>query len=183
MKFIAKIKEKTGYVILKNDLKTLKREVAFNNFASSATIGIIFDAVDKDKYHIAKNFMAYIEESGVRVFAIGFVPKSELIGYLPFKKGVSFFGLDKLLWYGKAKNQTVDEFTERPFDILIDLSLSDLFPIEYIFALSKAKFKICNDSEKSKYADFILQLKKPEKIEQYIEQIKHYLEVITPKGS
>lgn len=181
MKFLDKIKEKIGYFILNNDYKILKRKVVFNNFASSSTIGIVFDAVDKKKYHIAKDFMAYIEESGVRVFAIGFVPKSELIGYLPFKKGVNFFGLDKLLWYGKTQNPIVDEFIERPFDILIDLSLSELYPIEYIFALSKAKFKVCNDSNKTKYADFILQLKKPEKLEQYIEQIKHYLEVITPR--
>ena len=181
MKLINKIKEKIGYFILNNDYKTLKREITFNNFSSSSTVGIIFDAVNKDKYHIAKNFMSYIEESGVRVFAIGFVPKSELIGYLPYKNGVNFFGLDKTFWYGKVQSQNVDEFIERPFDIIIDLSLSDLYPIEYIFALSKAKFKICNSSKKTKYADFVLKLKKPEKIEQYIEQIKHYLEVIKPK--
>jgi len=180
VKFIDNIKKKIGNFILNNDYKNLKREVVFNNFVSSSTIGIIFDAVDKDNYHIAKNFMSYIEESGVRVFAIGVVPKSELIGYLPFKIGISFFGLDKLTWYGKAQNSNVDEFIERPFDIIIDLSLSNLYPIEYIFALSKAKFKICNDSKKTKYADFVLQLKNQESLEKYIEQIKHYLEVIKP---
>ncbi|MBN1250513.1 MAG: hypothetical protein JXR51_09040 [Bacteroidales bacterium] len=181
MKLIKNIKEKVGYIILNSDLKARKRIVTFNNFTSSSTVGIIFDAVNKENYHIARDFMAYVEESGARVFSIGFVPKSELIGYLPFKKGIDYFGLDKELWYGKAQSSVVDEFIERPFDILIDLSLSNLFSIEYIFALSKAKFKICNDSPKTKYADFFLQLKKPENLEQYIEQIKHYLEVIEPK--
>ena len=59
--------------------------------------------------------------------------------------------------------------------------MSEIYPIEYIFALSRAGFKICNNSTKAKYADFILELDRKDDLELLIEQIKHYLETIETK--
>jgi hypothetical protein len=94
---------------------------------------------------------------------------------------VSYFGLDEINWYGKPTNPTVNDFLKRKYDLLLDLSQSDLFPVHYIFALSIAKFKITNNSIKAKYADFILQLENSDKLATYIAQIKHYLESIKIK--
>ncbi|MCF6243323.1 MAG: hypothetical protein L3J74_18550, partial [Bacteroidales bacterium] len=160
------------------ELKVRERKVVYNNVHSASYIGIIFNAEDKVFYAAAKEFMNYIDERGIKINALSFVPKSDLIGYFPYRKGVEYFGMDKLAWTGKPKEEGVEEFIERPFDILIDISLTGSFPNEYVFALSKAKFKICNNSSIEKYADFVLQLKNKEDIDNYIEQIKHYLESI-----
>ncbi len=178
---IENIKEKTGILTMNKELKTLKREVAFNNFASATTVGFLFDAVDREKYQQAREFIDFVEKHNVRVFGIGFASKSDQIAYFPYKLGIDYFGLDEVNWYGKPTNPVIGDFLKRNFDILVDLSQTNLFPIHYIFALSVAKFKITNDSIKSKYADFVLQINNTEKLENYIKQIKHYLEVIQAK--
>ena len=128
-----------------------------------------------------EDFIAYTESKNVRIFGIGYASKSDQIAYFPYKNGVSYFGLDEINWYGKPINPVVIDFQKRKYDILLDLSQSDIFPVHYIFAISSAKFKITNDGIKAKYADFVLQLENSEKLSDYISQIKHYLEAIQIK--
>ena len=178
MKIVKDIGNKIGRKLLEKEFKGRERKVVYNNFHSANTIGIIFNAENKEFYNAAKKFMNYIDEKGIKINGLAFVSKSDLIGYFPYRKGVDYFGMDKLGWTGKPVEEGINEFMDRPFDILIDISLSDCFPAEYVFALSKAKFKVCNNSSKEKYADFVLQLKNGQDIDTYIEQIKHYLESI-----
>ena len=178
MKILDNIKEKTGIITLNKELKSHKREVAFNNFVSATTVGFIFDAVDRNKYQLSRELIDFVEKHNSRVFGIGFASKSDQIAYFPYKQGIDYFGLDEVNWYGKPINPVISDFLKRNFDILVDLSQSDLFGIHYIFAMSIAKFKITNDSVKSKYADFVLKVANSEKLDDYIKQIKHYLEAI-----
>lgn len=181
MNLISKIGNKIGSIILEKELKSRRRQVVYNNFSSASTIGFIFDAENKEYYFAAKKFMNYVEERGIKVFGLAIVSKSDLIGYFPYKKGVDYFGLDKQNWYGRPKDEGIEEFIEHPFNILIDISLSEIYAVEYIFALSKARFKICNNSTKAKYADFVLELDRIDDLELFIEQVKHYLETIETK--
>jgi len=181
VKIIENIKEKTGIISMNKELKALKREVAFNNFVSAGTVGFIFDAIDREKYLQSKDLIEFVEKQNSRIFGLGFASKSDQIAYFPYKQGVDYFGLDEVNWYGKPTNPVIADFLKRNFDILVDLSQTDQYSIHYIFALSVAKFKITNDSVKSKYADFVLKVSNSEKLENYINQIKHYLEVIKAK--
>ena len=181
MKLVGSIKEKAAIIALNKELKTLKRETSIQNFESAVTAGFIFDADDREKYQQAKDFIAYTESKNVRIFGIGYASKRDQIAYFPYKNGVSYFGLDEINWYGKPINPVVIDFQKRKYDILLDLSQSDIFPVHYIFAISSAKFKITNDGIKAKYAHFVLQLENSEKLSDYISQIKHYLEAIQIK--
>ncbi|MEN8121514.1 MAG: hypothetical protein ABFS35_14270 [Bacteroidota bacterium] len=181
MNLIRNIGKKVGGFVLEKELKSRKRAVVFNNFNSASTIGFIFDAENKNRYAAAKEFMNYVEERGIKVNGLAFVSKSEQIGYLPYRKGVDYFGLDKQNWYGRPADEGIAEFIERPLNILIDISLTKIYPVEYIFALSRAEFKICNNSSKAKYADFVLELDRMDDLELFIEQVKHYLETIETK--
>ncbi len=181
MKFVGDIKDKAGIVALNKELKSFKRESSIQNFESAVTAGFIFDADDREKYQQAKDFIAFTEKKEIRIFGVGYTAKSDQIAYFPYKNGVGYFGLDEINWYGKPTNPVVDDFLKRRYDLLLDLTQSDLFPVHYIFALSSAKFKITNNSIKAKYADFVLQLENSEKLATYIAQIKHYLESIKIK--
>jgi len=181
VKIVNDIKDKAGIMALNKELKSQKRTTAINNFETAGIAGFIFDAVDRDKYQRSREFIDFVEKKNTRIFGIAFASKSDQIAYFPYMNGVNYFGLDEVNWFGKPINPVVGDFLKRKFDILIDLSQSDLFPIHYIFALSDAKFKITNDSIKAKYADFVLQQSNNEKLESYINQIKHYLEAIQIK--
>lgn len=175
------IKQKIAVMSLKKELRALKRTSLLSNFDTAATAGFIFDAADREKYQLSKEFIEFAEKKNIRIFGIAFASKSDQIAYFPYKNGVNYFGMDEVNWYGKPSNPVVKEFLKRKYDLLIDITQSDTFPIHYIFALSNAKFKITNKSTKSKYADFVLQLDNKEKLDSYIKQIKHYLEAIQIK--
>ncbi len=182
MKLISKVGNKIGSIVLDRELKSRTRHTEFNNLRSASTVGFIFDAENREYYSAAKEFMNFVEQKGnIKVFGLAFVSKSDLIGYFPYRKGVDYFGLNKQNWYGKPLDEGIEEFIERPFDILIDISLSEIYPVKYIFALSKAKFKICNNCAKAKHADFVLELDRINDLDLFIEQVKHYLETIEPK--
>jgi hypothetical protein len=178
---IENIKRKIAILNLEKELKNLKRTVAFNNFESATTVGFIFDASNREKYQASREFMDQVEKLNNRVFGIGFAAKSDQIAYFPYKHGVEYFGLNEINWYGVPINPVIKDFLKRNFDILVDLSQSEIFPAYYIFSLSNAKFKISNKSIKSKFADFVIENTNSDKIEDYISQINHYLKVIKGK--
>ena len=62
MNFIKSIKLKFGYYILRNRIKSSRRQKAFFNFDSAKSIGILFDASHQDSYLIAKSFMANLNK-------------------------------------------------------------------------------------------------------------------------
>jgi len=175
------IKIKVARYNLVNELKHLKRSVAFNNFETATTVGFIFDAADREKYQLARDFMESVEKQNNRIFGIGFASNSNQIAYFPYKQGVDYFGLNEINWFGKPENPAIKDFLKRNFDILIDLSFTDIFPAEYLFALSHARFKISNKSAKTKYADFTIELRNSDKLDNYIAHIKQYLKVIQAK--
>jgi hypothetical protein len=181
VKVLDNIKEKLATISLQKELKATKRSVAFNNFESSTTVGFIFDATDKDKYQLSREFMDSVGKLNNRIFAIAFASKSDQIAYFPFKQGVDYFGLDEVNWYGKPSNPVINDFMKRNFDILVDLSLTDIFPIQYIYSLSNARFKITNKSGKARYADFVIEVGNSGKLVDYISQIQHYIKVIKAK--
>jgi len=181
VKILDNIKERLAIFSLQKELKLLKRHVAFSNFDSSTTVGFIFDAQDKGKYQLSKEFVEYVEKMNNRTFGIGVASKSDQIAYFPFKQGIDYFGLDEKNWYGVPSNPAIKDFLKRNFDILVDLSFSDNFPSHYIFSLSNAKFKITNSGIKAKYADFVIEIKNSDKLSVYIDQIKNYLKVIQGK--
>jgi hypothetical protein len=181
VKILDIIKHRIAILTLQKELNNHHRVAAFNNFESATTVGFIFNADDKEKYQLTRDFMDFVEKQNNRIFGIGFAKKSDQIAYFPVKQGIDYFGLDEVNWIGKPTNQAIGDFLKRNFDILIDLSLNDDYQTEYIFALSIAKFKIVNSSKKSKYGDFIIEIQNSEKLNLYIEQIKHYLKVIQGK--
>ena len=54
----------------------------------------------------------------------------------------------------------VDAFIKEPFDLLINLSLEDYYPIRYIIALSPALFKVGKFDANEIYLDFMIDIEK-----------------------
>jgi hypothetical protein len=64
------------------------------------------------------------------------------------------------------------------FDILIDLSTEEVFPLKWVVSLSKAKFRVGNLSYPDNPNDLIINIKPNEDLSYLISQIKHYLNLI-----
>ncbi len=181
MKKIDKIKQKLGHFLLRRNVSAVKRNKAFHNFDSAKTVGVIFNATKQESYLLAISFIEFLTSKNIEVLALGYGLTSEAIGYFRYRAGINFYTLDKTNWQGKPLDKSFDEFVQVPFDMLIDISLADIYSIYYIIGMSKAKCKIAASGFLLNFADLIIDVKNNRSPEFFIEQLKHYMLAISKK--
>jgi hypothetical protein len=174
---LLKVKEKIGAVVLKNKINANRTRGVYN-FNTAKTVGIILNANSQYTFEAAREFMKYIQGFDTKVNSIGFVDSQEVLNFYSRQIGMDYFSKKNLNWYGKPKNPKVQEFIQQEFDILIDLSLNDYFPIQYIAAASNAKFKIGRFRNERSCYDLMIDISNDKKLDFYIDQIKHYLSIL-----
>ena len=181
MNFIQKIRIRFGSLRLARKYKKSKRIKSTFNFDTAKTVGVILNASNQTSYENARSFVEYLKEKDIKVFALGFVESVEVLDFFTKHDDFQFFSRKNLNWYYKPRDPVVDEFLARELDIFIDLSITDYFPIQYVVALSKAKFKIGRVSPyKLQFFDFTINIDKKRELKYFIEQVKHYVKLIKP---
>ena len=78
---------------------------------------------------------------------------------------------------GKIKETFINDFINTDVDILINLTASNNFYLEYVFALSKAKFKVSGIID-CKYSDLNFNYDRSRDLHYFISQVDHYLSTI-----
>ena len=142
MKWVDEIRARVGTRVLESKLKRFTRNRVVCNFNEAKHIGIIYNATQYVSFEIIKDFTKELSLNLAKVTVLGYVDSKKLIDHYLYRKGFDFFSRIDLNWYYKPISATADQFINEPFDLLIDLSLEDYFPIRYITALSPASFKV-----------------------------------------
>lgn len=154
--------------------ESLKKLITFDDAKS---IGILYDSTNEKHFELVRKYVKEIRENNHKeVLALGYYDQKELPPMRFAKLGLDFFTRKDLNWYFKPMAPVVKNFTQRDFDILIDLHTGNSIPFRYIVASSKAKFKIGKyDRLATPFYDFMLSISDSLTFNQYIEQINHYL--------
>ena len=139
-------------------------------------------SVDGQQEWSALSFFEFLKSKHKFITALGYIKKKENISQKIDKTGFNYFSYSDLNWYLKPKNPIVNAFIEEEYDILIDLNVNNVYPIQYISGLSNAKLKVGNfDMKNMNYYDFMINVNDDFTVDNYIEQIKHYLNTINNK--
>lgn len=141
MKWFHNIKTFAGERILSNQLRMLERVPEVCTLKEAETIGIIYNATEYVSFEIIRNLVKDLTHDSKKVMVLGYVDSKNLIDNYLYRKGFDFFSKNELNWYNKPVSPLVDQFIQEPFDLLINLSLDDHYPIRYITSLSAARFK------------------------------------------
>ena len=160
MKCIENTKAYLGRRTINSYLRKNKRQVNVCNINNAKTIGILFNATHQISFDIVKEMVKNIANKKNKIEVLGYVDSKNLIDHYLYRKGFDFFTHKQLNWYYKPVDETVHSFIEKKFDILINLSLDEPYPIQYIVALSKAKFKVGKYSLGNEYLDFMIDIEK-----------------------
>jgi len=160
MKCIENTKAYLGQHTIHSYLRKNKRQVNACNINNAKTIGILFNATHQISFDIVKEMVKNIANKENKIEVLGYVDSKNLIDHYLYRKGFDFFTHKQLNWYYKPVDETVHSFIEKKFDILINLSLDEPYPIQYIVALSKAKFKVGKYSQGNEYLDFMIDIEK-----------------------
>ena len=174
------IKKHIANYFFKKELSKLNRDKVVCNIDKAKSIAILYNAIDEPTQESVNKFVRLFQEKQKMVKAIGFAPYKNLPHYCFQRLSFDYLTKRDLYWYNKPKiNKKITDFIDEEFDILIDLSQNDCFPLKYIAGLSKAKFKVgqFKDNHYNIY-DFMLNVEKDIEIDTYIKELIKYLSIL-----
>ena len=178
MVWLDNIRYKIAQYFLKQELEEHARERGFDGFENSKSIGIIFDASQKDDLELATRYVKYLKDHKKRIKAIGFFQGKTIPDMVYSKLEFDYFTKKDLNWYFKPTPGFIEQFINEDFDILIDLNLDLAFPLEYISCLSKAKFKIGKYREKENHYDLMINVPDEKGIKYFLRNLDLYIQQI-----
>jgi hypothetical protein len=160
MNLAENLKTSIGERVLSDKLKNRKREPVFCNINSAMHIGVIYDATEYVSFEIVKDLVKRLTYDSRIITVLGYVHNKKLIDQYLYRKGFDFFSRNDLNWYYKPVSPVAMQFMNEPFDLLINLSLRDYYPVQYITALSPASFKAGRYSPDELYLDLMIDIEK-----------------------
>jgi hypothetical protein len=180
MGLIENIRTFIGDYFFKQEYLSQKRDVIVNNIDAVSEVGIIFYADSEESYRVVSKFILLLKKEGVReVKMLGFVSEKQMPAFLSPRLGQDFFMKKDLNWHMKPVSTAVLNFIHEPFDILIDLSEGENFPLKYILGKSQAHFKVGKGgSGRDFLLDMMINTGEQEGLEFLTKQILHYLRQI-----
>jgi hypothetical protein len=174
-----KIRIKFGEYYYRKEHSRTDRRCRMTNLQEAKRIGILYTLDNVPDYDRVSEFVSQLQGAHKEVKALGFVKNKNLVQRFLPKLSYDFFSKRDLTWFYKPIHTQVRDFIEKEFDLLIDLSLHDSFPLKYISGLSKALCRVGKFSEENtEYYDLMIDLKPTMTTDEYIGQIRHYLTVI-----
>jgi hypothetical protein len=164
MKFIENTKRYLGERAIRKSLKNVRRRVISCNIHSAKKLGILFNATHQVSFEIVKDLVKNLSQNKASIEVLGFVDSKQLIDHYLYRKGFDFFTRNQLNWYHKPNSEAIEKFIKKPFDLLLDLSLDNPFPIRYILACSEAKFKAGRFSSDQEFLDLMIDIEKEKSV-------------------
>jgi hypothetical protein len=170
MKMFERIKQNVGSRVLSKRYHHLGRNTHTCNLEKAKKIGVLFNATHTVSFEIIKEFIKTLEQRKLRVDALGYVNSKKLIDHYLYRKGFDFFTKSNLNWYYRPVYDGVDKFINKEYDILFYLGLEESYPLEYIVALSKAKFKVGRYLKQESFLDMMIDMEKENEVMRSLQQ-------------
>jgi hypothetical protein len=132
-KKLAKLISKTGH------------KAVFPNIDTVKTIGVIWQPTQKEAFQYLKSYF-----NREQVIFRGFCVFEEITNPQQDSNTLTVKDLD---FWGLPKKEKVDEFTKIKFELLLNIAFEDNLVLDYITALSQARFKVGCSKKTQNYFD------------------------------
>ena len=142
---IKDIKEKIARRKLSKIIQAIERSPVFPNINKVKTIGVIWQPTQKEAFQFMKSFF-----NREQVIFRGFCVFEAITN--PHQDANTLTVKDLDFW-GLPKKDKVDEFINIRFEVLFNIALEDNLVLDYITALSQARFKIGCSQNVNNYFD------------------------------
>lgn len=179
MNLITYIRVRAGKLALSRELARHHRLKKNNSISTAKSIGLLYYLSDEAAYHIVETFIQSLNEKQKKVRLICYTASKTVPHYFIPKLSQDIITAKDLNWFRKPAKGFVQEFIGDTFDLLLDLSLFDCFPLQYIAALSEASLKVGRFAEAhTDYYDLMIHTSGVTGLDEFITQINHYLNMI-----
>lgn len=183
MKLLDRIKEWLGMRALLRehfpDRKPMPR-----NLAHCVKVGVVYLATDEAAHMHVRNYVKKMkEELGLhKIQCIGYSDTKTLPTFLHPRLNFDAICQKELNWYRVPGGNTVNNFIAEEFDVLIDLTMEEYLPIQYITAKSRSRFKVGRMSDGNKrFLDMMIDTAGAHSLPQLIGHVDRYLLMINAR--
>ena len=167
-----RLKSKLANRILNSKLKALSRNKKVFNLDSAQTAGILWEIDQEASF---RKIESELRNSGIKTSGLCYFPTKKAV----IPQEINGFTRKQASWWLEIpKAKVAEDFIRQKFDILIDLSSQQRFPIVYLTALSNAAFKIGHAGNATNYFDWNIEFSELPEASQLAEQILYYLKRI-----
>ncbi len=164
-------------------------EQKFVNYTNAKTILLLFESDFNEKNIEIRKIIKTMNEEGKKVMAWGFLDKKQVS--TPILPDFRILNNQNLDLFRKPKVEFLQELEELKFDLLLDLTVKEIIPLQYLALQSNATLKAGLKKNKAPIYDFMIEIGKsqhediatePELNASYIyNQIIFYLKSIQTK--
>jgi ABC-type sulfate transport system substrate-binding protein len=175
---IESFKTKLAEFVLAKKVAKTHRKVKAKGFREAKHIGIVYPFTPEGE-KIVRDFAHYIKDERMKVDTLGYVYSKEHMDNVISELSYHYFEKKTLSWLYTPIDRKVIAFLEKEYDILIDLSIKDYFPVKYLTSLSVAHFKVgAAFTYRNSVCDLTIDISKQKDLNYLIQQLKHYLNLI-----
>jgi hypothetical protein len=158
-----------------------RRQKKFMNFSDIQTILLLFESNLNEKNPYINQIVKQLEAEGKKVTLCGYVDKKQSEQPAP----PDFYMLDRsqVRFFGEPKAAFAASLLDRKYDVVFDLTMSNILPLHYIIMYANAPLKVGRKIDGCNILDFMIDLKDSENPvsvgnEDYITQRFYLLEQI-----
>lgn len=180
MSVIDKLKLSYAHMQLKREVANIQRHRTDPDIHRAGTIGILYDATERETFEFVREFYKDLKESHKSPVSLGYIDFKEALSFHPLARPeADYFFKSQVNWMQKPNSPVIDNFIDEPFDILINLTLSDNYSLDYIAAVSKAGLKIGRAESAVAFCyDMTFHLDASADLKSFAYTIVHYLSQI-----
>lgn len=182
MKLSRNIRSVLGRYQYAQDVKKVRAKRETVGFDEAKKIGILYDATDERDYETVKNYVKQVRSQYKKdILAMGFVDRKQLPPSQFAQYGLDFFTRKDLNFRMIPIDPIVQNFIHERFDILINLHSGRSFPLQYIAAMSNARFRVGRYDKRNMLCyDMMIQLAGEPGIKTMIEEMENFLRKLKP---
>ena len=185
MEILENIRLKLGRFILTRKVSSMQRKKFYSNISTVRKIGIVWDASKIAEFSILSRFYQKMHERGINVMILGYFPGKDLPDQYTAQRYLSIVRRNELnLLYMPVSKESKDFIAEK-YDVLININIGKVFPLQYILEMSQAGFKVglYESSDKESPCDMMMDIRPPVNIDNYLNEVIEYLEMINAEKS
>ena len=157
---------------------SLQRNIKVFDFSTAKNIGVIYELKDEAAHTTVSNFIKELQDNQKYVRAVGYIPGEVVPHYCIPKLSYDFYTRKNQNFYGKPNLPFVNDFLKEEFDLLIDLSMSEIPSVYYLSCLTKASFKVGKKKQTFDCYDLMMQINEDTTLDEFIELLKHYINLL-----
>lgn len=164
-------REKYAYQLLEKRYRNIRRKVKLSGFKNATRVGIVWQWEDKEAFLYLSSFF---KEKQI-------ILRNLCYTGLYSDPVANSFGKKETNMFGFPKKGVADTFMEGGFDILMNITVNDCFPLDVVTAMSDAHFKIGRADGRLNFFDLSVDICKNRNSLYLAKQQIHYIEQFNKK--